>query len=175
MDSTAYQAAAKPYRQIRIFAMLLLAVGIVGMEMILYLVLRLWVKGREHEVGILFSAGIKKGEIWGQMLVESLIVSAVALTLATLLSGPLIGKCVAAAEHMAMPKDGTEAYEVMVTDLSEPVVTKTASDEVVLDHKVSVETMFFTILLVCGISSISVILSFFRISSLEPKRLLQLM
>ena len=175
VDKTNYQAAAKPYSQIRVFAILLLASGLCGLGMVLYLALKLWVQGRRYEISILYSVGIKKGSILGQMLVESMAVLAVAVVLAIMLSSPLIERCADVAERLTAPKENAEAYRVNISRSYEPVITKMSSDEVVLETVVSTGTVGFTVFFVCGISCISVFLSFLSISSLEPKNLLRSM
>lgn len=175
VDSTAYEAAEKPYRQIRIFSTILLVVGIAGMGMILYLLLKLWAQGRKREVGILLSIGIRKGKVFVQMLTECFLIAVAALLLSFLLSGPLLDKCADAAERITAPRADVEAYEVTLDVNSSPVVTKTSSDEVVLEHRTSVESMAFAAFFVCGISCISVCLSFTQLSSQEPKKLLRSM
>ena len=171
-DDTDYRAAANPYRQIRFFSMLLLALGICGIGIILFLVLKLWVQGRKHEIGILRSIGMRKRKILGQMLAECLLLSSFALILAFLLSGAALNQCAAAAERLTAPRADAEEYEVRLSAAFSPLVTKISSDEVVLDHQVSIYTMGFMVLFVCGISCISVIVSFFSISGLDVKKLL---
>ena len=172
VDNTDYQAAAKPYQMIRIFAMALLALGLCGLGIILYLVLKLWMQGRKREIGILYSIGIKKVEILGQMLAECLLVSALALMPAFVLSGPMTDQCATAAEYLTAPKTDTETYVAKLNKYFVPEITKTASDKAVLDHTVSADAILFTAFFVCGISGISVILSFDRITGLEPRKLL---
>ena len=175
VDNTAYQSAAKPYDQIRTFSVILLALGIGGIGSILFLVLQLWVQGRKHEAGVLLSVGVGKGKIFCQMLAECLMVSLIALVLSFSASEALIDKCADIMESVLAPEAGTEAYEVMEIRYGEPVIMKTSADEVVLNHEVSGETLLFAILFVCGTSGISVYLSFMKIGSLEPKKLLRSM
>ena len=175
VDSAAYQAAAKPYHQVRMFAVILLAAGLFGTGIILCLVMKFWAQGRTHEIGILISIGIKKGEIFGQILTEYLLISAVALTLSFCLSGSLMDRCAAVAEQMMEPKTDEEAFEVTVSDLYEPVIMKTASDEVELEHEVSIGAMGFTAVFLCGILSISTLISLAGMRNIEPKKILQSM
>ena len=172
-DSSAYEASAGPYRQVRFFSLLLLALGLCGMGMVLYLLVRLWMQGRRRETGILRSVGIGRREILGQMLAESFAVSLAALALAVLLSGPAAEKCADMAERLAAPKEGKEAYVVKVDQYFMPQITKTSSDEVLLDGAVSSGTIGFAALFVCGISGISVLLSFAKISGMGIRELLQ--
>ncbi len=172
-DSSAYEASAVPYRQVRFFSLLLLVLVLCGMGIVLYLLGRLWMQGRRREIGILRSVGIGKGEILWQMLAESFAVSFAAIALAVLLSGLAAEKCADAAERLAAPKEGQEAYVVKEDQYFMPQITKTSSDEVLLDGAVSSGTIGFAALFVCGISGISVLLSFAKISGMETKRLLQ--
>lgn len=92
-----------------------------------------------------------------------------------LLSGSMIDKCAAVAERLTVPRTDTEAYEVKPDQEFRPIVSKNSSEGAVLEHTVSIGTIGFMIFFVCGVSGISVILSFVKISNLEPKKLLQLM
>ncbi len=174
VDSGAYRASVRPYHRIRIFAMALLAVGFGGIGVILYLVMKLWVQGRQHEAGILLAVGVKKREMFGQMVMECLLVSTVALIFAFVLSGPMLDGCANAMERLHAPKTDQEGYETAI-DHYKLVVTKTSSDEVRLGHNLSTATVWMTVLFVWGVSICSVYLSFGEISRLEPRKLLQSM
>ena len=172
VDDSAYRALAKPYRQIRFFAMLLLAVGLGGLGIILYLILMFWVQGRGHEIGILYSIGMKKSNILRQMLAECLLMSAAALLFAFVLSGPVVNACSDAAESLTAPKEDAEEFRTTLWAFT-PVITRVSSDGAVLEHAVSGSTVWFMVLFVCGVSSVSVMLSFVKISSAGLKKLLQ--
>ena len=173
VDDTAYQASARPYRQIRVFAWLLLAVGLCGMGSVLFLVLKLWMQGRKREIAVLYSVGTKKGDILAQMLAECLLVSAAAFMLTLLLSGPAFDWCANAAERLTAPGKDAQEYEVEITQYFTPEVIKTSSAEAMLEREISRDTMFFTAVFVCGISCVSVLLSFAGISGIELKKRLQ--
>ena len=172
-DQTAYEASAKPYSLIRTFSTIMSAIGIAGVGIILYLLMKLTVRGRMRETGILLSLGIKKRKIVGQMLIECLAVSAAALVLAILLSAPLVSVCSRAAERLATPDAKEETYRVTLRDAMYPEVEKASSDEVVLSGEVTPETVILLIVLVSGISAASVLLASIQILGIEPKKLLQ--
>ena len=174
-DQTAYEASAKPYSLIRMFSMMLSAIGIAGVGIILYLLMKLTVQRRMHESGILLSIGMKKRTIVGQMLIECLGVSAAALVLAILLSGPLVSVCSQAAERLAAPDVKEETYRVTLRDGMYPEMDKISSDEVALSGEVTPETVMLLIVLVSGISAASVLLASVRILETDPKKLLQTM
>ena len=152
--------------------MLLLAVGLGGLGIILYLILMFWVQGRRHEIGILYSIGMKKSSILRQMLAECLLMSAAALLLAFVLSGPVVNACSDAAESLTAPKEDAEEFRTTLWAFT-PVITRVSSDGAVLEHAVSGSTVWFMVLFVCGVSSVSVMLSFVKISSAGLKKLLQ--
>ena len=174
-DQTAYEASAKPYSLIRMFSMMLSTIGIVGTGIILYLLMKLTVQRRMHEVGILLSIGMKKCTIVGQMLIECLGVSAAALVLAILLSGPLVSVCSQAAEQLAAPDAKEETYRVTLRNGMYPEMDKISSDEVALSGEVTPETVVILIVLVSGISATSIFLASISILETEPKKLLQSM
>ena len=174
-DDTAYRASAKPYGQIRTFAMILFVAGAVGMGIILYLVIRLWVQGRMHEAGILISLGMGRRNVIGQMLAESLMVAVAALILATALSGTIVDKCMDFAERATEPKANAEIYEAEVDYWQNPVVTQVSAEKAELEHGISGYEVILMVVLVCGISSVSVLFASIKITDIEPKKLLRSM
>ena len=174
-DQTAYEASAKPYSLIRTFSNILSVIGIVGTGIILYLLMKLTVRGRTRETGILLSIGMKKCKIVGQMLIESLAVSAAALVLAILLSNSLVSVCSQAVERFATPDAKEETYRITLRDGIYPEMEKASSDEVALSSEVTPETVMLLIVLVSGISAASVLLASVRILETDPKKLLQTM
>ena len=153
------------------------------MGIVLFLLMKLSVRGRMHEVGILLSIGIKKRKIVGQMMAECLAVSAAegcrgsaaALVLAILLSGPLAAVCSQTAERLTAPsaKDGT--YRVSLRDGMYPEIEKASSDKVELSSEVTPREVMLLVVLVSGISAASVLLASVQILETEPKKLLQSM
>ena len=170
-DDTAYRAAARPYKKIGVFSRVLLAVGIGGMGILLYLLMKLWGQGRRHEAGILLSVGIGKRKIVGQMLAESLTASVIAVCFSILASGVLVDACAGFAEQITAPKEDRQPYEMKESSVGEIEVIKTSADRAKLEHNVSVQEILFTIVLVCGVSSMSVLFVSIKITDIEPKRL----
>ena len=171
-DQTVYQASAKPYRQIRTFSIVLLGIGIGGAGIILFLLMKLIVQGRMHEVGVLLSIGMKKRGIIGQMLTECLVMSVAALVFAVLLSVFLVPACFRTAERITAPNSKEEAYRVSLRDGMYPEMEKVSSDEVALFEEVTFQMIVWLIVLVVGICVTSVFLALIRILELEPKELI---
>ena len=75
--------------------MVMIVLGIV----VLYLILFLWMRDRKHEMGVYLAAGIGKKEIFGQLILESLLlyaVSAIAAGLCTEALSGVVGRMMAA-------------------------------------------------------------------------------
>lgn len=174
-DQTAYEASAKPYSQIRTFSSILLAIGIAGAGVILFLLMKLTARGRTHEIGILFSIGIKRRKIAGQMMMECLAVSAAALVFAISLSGPSVSAISRTAERIAAPDAKGETYRVSLRDGMFPEMEKASSGKVSLSGEVTPETVLLLFILVSGISSAGVFLALLPILKTEPGKLLQSM
>lgn len=175
-DDTAYLASVKPLRQIRVFAMVLIAAGIGGCALILYLVLVMWVRERKREISIFLSVGISKVRIVVQMILECFLVSAVALVLTLMLSKGITDGCCRIAERMTAPDAQSQAYTVVEEyGEMEPAIYKVSSDPVHLDNPVSFWSIFIMMLVIGMISTGSVSLASLPIMRMKPKEILQSM
>lgn len=171
-DDTDYKASVKPLSLISLFSTIILAIGIIGIGAILYLILNLWIKSRVQEAGIFLSVGIRKKDILCQMLAECLIVGTAALLLSLFLSCVIIDTCAKTAEQLTAPKSSSESYIVRSDNNGAPAITKTSSEKVTLDHTVSSRALVLMVVIVYGISCVSVLLASIRLLDLEPKQLL---
>ena len=108
-------------------------------------------------------------------MVESLTVAVAALILSIALSGTIVDKCMDFAEQATEPKANAEIYEAEVDYWQNPVVTQVSAEKVELEHGVSVYEVILMAVLVCGVSSVSVLLASLKITDMEPKRLLRSM
>lgn len=174
-DQTAYEASAKPYNLIHKFSLMLSIIGIAGVGIILFLLMKMTVRGRMHEIGILLSIGVKKREIVGQLIIECMAVSTAAMLLAILLSGPAASVCSQMAERLTTPNAKEEIYRVSLRDGMFPEIAKVSSDEVALTDEVTIKTVFLLVVLISGISMAGIFLASVQILEIEPKNLLQSM
>lgn len=175
VDRSTYQATAKPYEIVRMFAIVLFLGSVAGTAVILFLLMRLWVRGRKQEVGILLSIGIKKREIIAQMLMECMGISVLALAAAILLSGVFANSSSQAVRYLTVSDADKGKYEVEMDMGFYPEIGLAVADEAVLSSEVTPQAVLWLILLVAGISAVSVLLASFEILEIEPKRLLQSM
>ena len=103
------------------------------------------------------------------------MVAAAALMLSLLLSGIMVDKCMNIAEQATKPKGGKEAYKVELSYTNELIVNQVSAEKVQLEHGVSGYEMVLTVVLVCGVSGVSVLLAAIKITDIEPKNLLRSM
>lgn len=92
-----YEKAAGPLLAMRELARTLLLVMVIAGTAVLSLIQALFQKSREHELGIMLSMGISKGEILLQRLMEAVYIAAAALVLsacAIFLVWPLTGQVI---------------------------------------------------------------------------------
>ena len=86
MDTEQYESVASPLKSLhRVVNVIIIIIVIVG-AIILMLLLTVWIKGRNHEMGILLSIGISKMNIILQILTETLFVTILAYMVAVPLS-----------------------------------------------------------------------------------------
>lgn len=174
LDDSAYSASIKPLRQIEIFSTILLSAGTIGCAVILYLVLSLWMKNRIHEIGILLSIGINKGEIIWQMILECTAVVSVSLLLTIAVAPSFTDLFIHMAEDMTEPKEGQENYTIE-KEYGElvPTISKVSSEKVELTYETSVKDYIVLIVITYAITSLSVLAASVQILKVSPKTLLQ--
>ena len=81
-DST-YQSALTPLQRINGLSLFMLIFVLIICVILLALILRMWIKTRKREMGILLSIGVRQREIVGQFVIEGLMILFVAVVLAT--------------------------------------------------------------------------------------------
>ena len=174
-DQTAYTSSAKPYHQIYTFSYILSVIGIGGTGIILFLLMKLFVRGRIHEIGVLLSIGIKKRKIIAQLLTESLLVSVLAISFVILLSSPLVNFFTKAAEQITTPTQKEESYRISFRDGIYPEMEKVSYDKVMLSNEVTPQIILQLVGLVSGISAAGILLASIQIVEIEPETLMKLM
>lgn len=111
---TDYQTAAAPLLSMRKISGLLTVISAVGVLVILYLVLMIWMRSRKHEFGIFISIGMKRNALRQQLLMECGSMAVLAFLAALLLSGPVTKLAGNGLETMLYTSDGTEKFEVEI-------------------------------------------------------------
>ena len=109
-----YQTAAAPLLSMMKVSNLLVIVPAVGVLVILYLVLAIWMRSRKNEIGILISTGMKKNALRQQFLLECCSIAAAAFFTALLLAGPVTKLAGNGLQKMFYSSGETEKYEVEI-------------------------------------------------------------
>lgn len=81
-----YLSSVKPLRSMKTLAAWLVALIAGGCMVVLALLIFMWTKRRQREIGIYRALGISKGRIYGQMLFETLSVLCLAVVVATVVA-----------------------------------------------------------------------------------------
>ena len=152
---------------------LILVFVMVSSVLILLFVFLFWMKNRVHEMGVLLSIGNGKGTIVLQVLMEGLLIGAVAFVLATF-SAPFVSKQVAAylvGYQLQEELERNQAEEGMVAKS----VTETESSVVGVSVNIGTEVAFFTAISTMGMIVVSVLGSGIYIASQKPKDILSKM
>ena len=152
---------------------LILVFVMVSSVLILLFVFLFWMKNRVHEMGVLLSIGKGKGTIVLQVLMEGLLIGAVAFVLATF-SAPFVSKQVAdylVGYQLQEELERNQAEEGMVAKS----VTETESSVVGVSVNIGTEVVFFTAISTMGMIVVSVLGSGIYIASQKPKDILSKM
>ena len=161
VDDTEYRMAAAPLLSMRKISNLLAVIPVVGMLVILYLVLAIWMRSRAHEVGILSSIGIKKNVLQRQFLIECCSIAAAAFVMALLLSGPVTKLAGDGLQTLFFSSEETEKFEVeiemgtddMFINMLPPVKGEA------LPYTVTAGEAGFVLLLLIGTAAVAVLVS----------------
>ena len=152
---------------------LILVFVMVSSVLILLFVFLFWMKNRVHEMGVLLSIGKGKGTIVLLVLMEGLLIGAVAFVLATF-SAPFVSKQVAdylVGYQLQEELERNQAEEGMVAKS----VTETESSVVGVSVNIGTEVVFFTAISTMGMIVVSVLGSGIYIASQKPKDILSKM
>lgn len=87
IDDTEYQSAIQPLRTIQIASAIVVAVLVAVMLVLLYLILRLSLQGRAQEFRVYHALGIGKRSIFGQLVLECILLACLAFIPAAAVSG----------------------------------------------------------------------------------------
>ena len=184
---SSYDAIAAPMKNMEWIASIVLYVSIGATLVILSLLITLFLRDRKHEIGIYLSLGEKRRKVIGQILVEVMLVSFVAITL-SLFSGSIIanGMSQTMLENQILKEQennnnggGIVMYESSVSITSYSAASSLGYGTITTDdlqnaYKVTLDfntiLMFYAIGL--GTILISSIVPIIYIMRLNPKRIL---
>lgn len=175
IDDSAYQSSVKPLKQISTFAAVLMAAGLAGCGIILYLLLTLRIRERRHEIGIYLSIGTRKRSIIWQIMLECFILTFIVLVLTYACTPALTEGIFHGVSETASPKEQEEAYTVKssMTSLL-PTVNKVSSEAIELSYDYTWKDFAFFTAVLYLIVTVSVLGAGRKIMKLPPRLLLQI-
>ena len=169
-----YQTAAAPLRSMMKISNLLALIPAVGVLVILYLVLTIWMRSRKHEIGILTSMGVKKNALRQQFFIECGSIAAAAFIAALLLSGPVTKLVGDGLQTLIYSAGGTEKYEVEIEMGTNDMFInmQPPEKEEALPYTVTVGEAGFVFLLLFGTMAVAVLASSAEILGQKPREIL---
>ncbi len=169
-----FQTAASPLLSIIKISNILTVISIVGVLLILFLVLAIWMRSRKTEVGILYSMGINRNGLLRQFLIECCGIAAVAYLAALLLAGPatrLAGDLLQAVFYSSGDASG---YEVVIMPNTSDMVMNLLppAKGAALPYTVTFQEACLVFLLLMAAAAVSVLISSAKILKRKPKEIL---
>ncbi len=110
IDTDAYEASAKPLRQIQTVMIVLIIVSVIACVIIIWLVSSMWAKSRKKEMGILLALGNSRRKVLLQFFIELLIICIIALVIGTIVSAAILGPVGNAANAAVAPDPNADRF-----------------------------------------------------------------
>jgi len=170
-DDTAYRAAAEPLNLMNGLSVLLVVILAGGAAVVSGLLLTAWMQSRKHEMGLLLAVGITKKKIFGQLLIEALMLAAVAFAGAGCVSAALADTAGEAVQELFSPRNREAEYIVDYVPLEGHVIRKTAAEKIDLTYSVSGRDVVLVILAGMGVTAASVGIASAKVLKMKPKDL----
>ena len=116
LDDTMYKSTVEPLNSIRNLITGMMVALAAGCVIVLLIVFTLWVRDRRKEIAIYISMGLEKASIVGQLLLEAVIITAIAFAVAFPISQPLTdfagNTMLASSIEAAQPDDTPKEYSL---------------------------------------------------------------
>lgn len=176
MSTDQYESIAGPVKNMSKIATYVIYVSVGATLLIISLVVLLFLRDRKHELGIYLSLGESRGKVIGQIVVEVVIISVVAITLSVFsgnvlakgVSGSLIDTQMKAEEEKQM--NGMD----MSWEFQELTGNTVDGSDVKESYQVSLSLAYVIIFYVVGIGTVllSTVVPLIYILRLNPKKIM---
>ena len=175
-----YDTIAAPMKTVQWIAWVVLIVAIGATLLILSLLITLFLRDRKHEIGIYLSLGERKGKVVAQVLLEVLLIAAVAMSLSlfsgNLLSGAVSDKMLSDQIIQEQEQDNmgnSVSYYYSELD-SMGYSNALSSDSLVENYSVSLDLRTILIFFAVGLGTVvvSTLIPIIYIVRLNPKKIL---
>ena len=171
-DDSTYRTSEQPLKYLTNISLLFMIIIVGACIGLIILVLNMWTKSRKREMGIYMSLGLSKKAIIGQLILECVITSIIALILAFIVSSVLAGPVGSVMENMTSPEISEESYTVERSIDFMPIISKALAEPVNLQYGLSASNILIVALIIFGSIIVSVLFSARKIMALKPKSVL---
>ena len=168
-DKSSYAADIAPLEHLSLFSVIIMTATIIGCIVTISLIMNMWVKSRRKETGILLSIGSSKKEVIIQYMAETLIISALGILAAIIISTAVIPVLGNLANAAVSPKVNDPVFEVYDSAGKVGVQVTKISAPVTIEYSLTPTAVFLSIVTVLFSGVLSVMLSAKNIIKLKPR------
>ncbi|MEI5995537.1 ABC transporter permease [Candidatus Enterococcus mansonii] len=148
-------------------------IAVIATLLIISLVVLLFMRDRKHELGIYLSLGDKRGHVMGQIIIEMLIISGIALIISLVtgnILGDVVSKSLLNSDMLNSANNSTDMFMGMDT-LS---TTEITADDIMNAYEVKFSLGYIVTYLVVGLGTVmlAAILPLVYIVRLNPKKIM---
>lgn len=148
-------------------------IAVIATLLIISLVVLLFMRDRKHELGIYLSLGDKRSHVMGQIIIEMLIISGIALIL-SLITGNFLGKMVSESLLNSDLLNNSNDQMNMFMGFDGLGTTELTTDDIMNAYEVKFSLGYIVTYLVVGLGTVlmSAILPLLYIVRLNPKKIM---
>lgn len=148
-------------------------IAVIATLLIISLVVLLFMRDRKHELGIYLSLGDKRSHVMGQIIIEMLIISGIALIL-SLITGNFLGKMVSESLLNSDILNNTNDQMNMFMGFDGLGSTELTTDDIMNAYEVKFSLGYIVTYLVVGLGTVllAAILPLLYIVRLNPKKIM---
>lgn len=148
-------------------------IAVIATLLIISLVVLLFMRDRKHELGIYLSLGDKRSHVMGQIIIEMLLISGIALII-SLITGNFLGKMVSESLLNSDMLSSTSDQMGMYMGFDELASTELTADDIRNAYEVKFSVGYIITYLVVGLGTVllSAILPLLYIIRLNPKKIM---
>ncbi len=169
IDTDAYEASAKPLRQIQTVMIVLIIVSVIACVVIIWLVSSMWAKSRKKEMGIFLALGNSRRKVLLQFFIEFLIICIIALVIGTIVSAAILGPVGNAANAAVAPDPNADRFVYEDCGREGMQLKINAGEPVDLTYYLTALPVVITAGIMICASLISVAASSLRTMKLKPR------
>ena len=169
IDTDAYEASAKPLRQIQTVMIVLIIVSAIACVVIIWLVSSMWAKSRKKEMGIFLALGNSRRKVLLQFFIELLIICIIALVIGAIVSAAILGPVGNAANAAVAPDPNADRFTYTFDERWNLQFSVNSGEPVDLTYYLTALPVVITAGIMICASLISVAASSLRTMKLKPR------